>query len=252
MSILIIDSDPGSEVRLKDFLDGYGFEHVDIMKTTDDARDFLKVKQNSKDVDEVRLIIINSEIEGEDGYELCREIHKTDIGKNAYKIMLISSAKNEQAIVKARQSNADDFSVKPYESDEFIKHLMLFTYQKVILLIEDDPVIRQLVISILSRKQVEVIVKTDGLEAYYMINSMAPPKIVLLDIGLPGMNGIKLVEHIRSRPAWKKTPILMLTSSTDSNDVKESLGAGANDYIVKPFQINDFVSRIEKYFEVNR
>jgi len=252
MSILIIDSDPGSEIRLKDFLGSNGFESADIMKTATDARAFLKEKQSSNSVDEIRLIIINSELEDADGYELCREIYKTDIGKNAYKIILISSAKNEQAIIKVRQSNADDFSVKPYESTEFIKHLMLFTYKRVVLLVEDDPVIRQLVTSILNKKQVEVIIRTDGLEAYNMINTMAPPKMVLLDIGLPGMSGIKLVEHIRNKQVWRKTPVLMLTASTDSDDVKNSLGAGANDYIVKPFQINDFVSRIDKYFDVNK
>jgi DNA-binding response OmpR family regulator len=250
MSILIIDSDPGSEVRLKGFLGGYGFECVEIIKTAANTREFFKNSEDNN-ADDIRLIIINSELEDADGYELCRELHKTEIGKKAYKIVLVSSAKNEKAIIKTRQSDANDFSVKPYESTEFIKHLMLFTYQKVVLLVEDDPVIRQLVTSILRKKVVEVIVKMDGLEAYNMINSMAPPKLVLLDIGLPGMNGIKLVEHIRAIAVWRKTPIIMLTGSTDSDDVKGSLGAGANDYIVKPFQIDDFVSRIDKYFDVN-
>jgi len=84
-----------------------------------------------------------------------------------------------------------------------------------------------------------------------LINSMIPPKLVLLDIGLPGMNGIKLLKHIKTREFLKKTPILMLTGSTDSDDVRNALGSGAKDYIVKPFQINDFASRIDKYINAS-
>lgn len=220
---------------------------MEIMKNTVDAKKILKENNN-----EVRLIIINSELDDTDGYEFCREINKTEAGGNAYKIILISSANNEQAIIKSKQSNADDFSVKPYESAEFIKHLMLFTYRKVVLLVEDDPIICQFVTSVLRKKKVEVIVKKDGLEAYNLINEMAPPKLVLLDIGLPEMNGIQLIKHIRSKQVWRKTPVLMLTGSTDSDDIKNSLGLGANDYIIKPFQVNDFSLRIDKYFSVDR
>ena len=65
--------------------------------------------------------------------------------------------------------------------------------------------------------------------------------------GLPGMNGVKLVKLIRSKTLWRKTPVLMLTGSKDANDVKDSLAAGANDYIVKPVQIADFSKRLEKF-----
>ena len=62
------------------------------------------------------------------------------------------------------------------------------------------------------------------------------------------MSGLKLVKQIRAKPLWRKTPIIMLTSSTSASDVKESLESGANEYIVKPFQISSFSQRIAKYF----
>jgi DNA-binding response OmpR family regulator len=249
MSILIIDSEPGSEIRLKTVFDEYGFDHVDIVKSAEQAKQFIKEKEDAVGIDEITLIVINSELEDGDGYELSREINKTKAGEKAYIIILISSIENKSAITKAKQSKADDIAVKPYESAGFIKPLMMFAHKKSVLLIEDDPVIRQLVMSLLFKKHVELIVITDGLKAYNMINSIAPPKLVLLDIGLPGMSGLKLVSHMRKKQLWRKTPILMLTGSTDSGDVKESLTSGANDYIVKPFQINDFISRTDKYFE---
>lgn len=249
MSILIIDSEAGSEARLKEVFAGYGFDRVDVVKSAENAKGFIKSKEDSSGVDDVRLVIINSELEDGNGFDLCKEIRKTRLGENAYIIMLVSSEKNETAITKAKQVGANDFAVKPYEKAGFIKHLMLFAHQKVVFLIEDDPVIRQLVMSLLYKKNIEVISEKDGVNAYNLINSMAPPKLVLMDIGLPNMNGIKLVSHIRSKQIWRNTPIVMLTGSTDTDDVRASLKAGANDYIAKPFQVNDFVSRTNKYFE---
>ena len=249
MSILIIDSEPGSEIRLKGIFEEYGFGHVDIVKSVEKAREFVKDKEDASGIDDISLVVINSELEDGDGFELCREIHKSRLGERAYFIVLVSSAENKMAINKAKRSQADDYAVKPYESPDFIKKLMLFAHKKVVLLVEDDPVIRQLVMSILYKRHVELIVATDGLKAYNLINSMTPPKMVLLDIGLPGMSGLKLVDHIRKNQVWRNTPILMLTASTDSEDVKASLTSGANEYIVKPFQIDDFIKRIDKYFE---
>ncbi|MCW9013206.1 MAG: response regulator [Gammaproteobacteria bacterium] len=248
MSILIIDSKPGSEMQVRSAFGEQGFDRIDIIKTAEQALAFIAEKDNASGVDEVNLIVIDGELDDGDGFELCRRIRQTKSGDRAYIIMLVSSIENKSAIEKARHSGASDFAVKPYDGMEFIKHLMLFAHKKAVFLVEDDPVVRQLVMSLLYKKQVELIVADDGLRAYNLINSMVPPKLVLLDIGLPGMNGVKLVSHIRSKKIWQRTPVLMLTASTDAADVKGSLSAGANDYIVKPFKVADFVKRIDNYF----
>lgn len=236
-------------MRLKAFLTDHGFKRVSITKTAADARELLMAKQDAKGVDKTRLIIINNDLEDADGYELCREIHKIESYKNTYKIMLISSTENKQAIIKSQQSGANDFAVKPYENIEFYKHLSIFSSKKVVLLVEDDPVIRQMVSLILYKRNIELVTEDDGVDAYNIINTMVPPRLVIMDIGLPRMNGIKLVKHIRTKKTWKKTPVLMLTGSTEVKDVNSSLISGANEYIVKPFNIDAFSLRIDKYFD---
>ena len=252
MSILIIDPDIGPDVPVRQVFEEQGFEHLGIVKTVVKAREFLAEKQQSQGVDNITLIIINSELDQGDGFELCREIRKTELGQRAYIIVLVSSVNNSVAIEKARYCGADDFSVKPYNGNEFLKHLMIFAHKKAVFLVEDDPVIRQLVTSLLNKKHVEIIVSDDGLHAYNLINSIAPPKLVLLDIGLPNMSGLKLVKQMRARSLWRNTPIIMLTSSTSASDVKQSLGSGANEYIVKPFQVSSFSERIAKYFDEDK
>ena len=247
MSILVIDSEIGSDIQLRSVFEEQGFVHIEIAKSVEAAKKILKEKENASGVDMVRLIIINGELSDGDGFELCREIRKTELGQYAYIMILVSSQNNPLAIDKARQSGANDFAVKPYNGPEFIKHLIVFAHSRAVLLIEDDPTVQQLVAALLYKKNMEVIVSNDGLKAYNMINTIVPPRLAIIDIGLPNMNGIKLVEHIRSKPLWRKTPLIMLTASSDSKDVTRSLGAGANDYIVKPFQIDSFLQRIAKY-----
>lgn len=245
MSVLIVDSSSGSDLNTRAIFEEYGYRQIRFVKSANAMRELLK---QEGELAGIRLVIINSELAGADGFELCREIRTTDWGKEIYIMMLISSIENKVAIDKSKHSGANDFAIKPFDSEQFKQHLTVFSVKHTVLLVEDDPLARQMVSKIFSRYPVEVMVMDDGVKAYNLINSMMPPALVLLDIGLPNMNGLSLLKHIRSRQSWKKLPVIMFTSSTDASDVKASLTMGASDYIVKPFKVDDFIKRISKYF----
>jgi DNA-binding response OmpR family regulator len=247
MSILIVDSSPGSMPRVKAVFEEYGLTQIHWLKTAAEARSFVESRADATGLEQLTLIIIDNKLDDGDGLELCRQIRNLPAVINAWVMVLVSSAENKTAIETARHSGANDFGVKPYESPEFLKHLMLYANRKTVLLVEDDPVIRQMVAALLYKKHLELIISDDGMKASNLINSIAPPRLVMLDIGLPGMNGVKLAERIRSKNLWRKTPVVMITGSKESSDVKGALAAGANDYIVKPFQIADFQKRIDKF-----
>jgi len=245
--ILIIDSEKTPDTKIKQSFNELGLESVVIAKTAEKARQLLLSDEQSNGQDKISLIIISTTIEDANEFELCREIRKTDFGKNIYIVVLVSSAANKTAIENSKLSGASDFSVKPYNTPEFQQHILRFLRNQAVMLVEDDPVVRQMVRKILMMHQVEVIEVDDGLQAYNLLNTMPPVRMVLMDIGLPNMNGIQLVEHIRNKPGWKKTPVIMLTASSDSVDVKKCLTAGASDYITKPFNVSDFVGRLSRY-----
>jgi len=247
MSILVVDSDPASKASLQRLFGEQGFQNVNIVETAAQVRDFLTQYESNKSSDYLSLIIISNNVSDADSFDLCREINATKAAASAYILLVISSAENKSAITKAKQCGATDFGVKPYHEGAFLKKLLGFTHQSVVMLVEDDPVVRQLVAAILSKQKLEIISVDDGMLAHNLINAMLPPRLVIMDIGLPNMSGLQLVTHIRSKNIWKKTPILMLTASTDINDVKKALASGANDYIAKPFEIPDFKQRISKY-----
>ena len=99
----------------------------------------------------------------------------------------------------------------------------------------------------------EIIVAEDGEEALDFLYkrgkftgySKEKPIFVLLDIKLPLMNGIEVLKVIRADPSFKSVPIIMLTSSRDTHDLRECYDIGANSFVVKPVNIIDFMEVVK-------
>lgn len=116
-----------------------------------------------------------------------------------------------------------------------------------ILIVEDDDHIAFLLKFMLEREQYDITIAADGQQARELIEGGgAPPALVLLDVMLPHVDGFELVRLIRAQPGWTAVPILMLTAKTQESDIVRALDAGANDYIVKPFQPNALLARVRR------
>jgi DNA-binding response OmpR family regulator len=114
------------------------------------------------------------------------------------------------------------------------------------LVVEDARAIAMLLRFILEREGFRVEHAADGREAQRLIGVMAPPAVVLLDIMLPYVDGFELIASIRSQPGWEKLPILMLSSKGSEGDIARALDAGADDYMVKPFQPDELKARLRR------
>ncbi|MEE1929649.1 ATP-binding protein [Streptomyces sp. TRM 70351] len=79
-----------------------------------------------------------------------------------------------------------------------------------------------------------------------------PPDLVLSDVMLPGRDGLELVRALRARPDTARLPILLLTARAGSRSATEGLAAGADDYIVKPFEPRELLARVRTHHELNR
>jgi len=239
--ILVVDSEKVADIKIKQSFHNLGLESVEVVKTAEAAKSF--IKEHSQ----ISMIVINGELDDGDGYKLCQDIRKEEVGHSANIVIIISSAENKTAIEKTRRSGASDFAVKPYNGMAFKNMLTNFISTNIVVLVEDDPVVSMTVKNILSKYSIEVLSVTDGIEAHNLFQSISPVRLVLLDIGLPNMSGLQLLKKIRNKSQWKKTAVVMLTGSTDVADVKESLSSGANDYIAKPFKIDSFIGKLDKY-----
>jgi len=128
---------------------------------------------------------------------------------------------------------------------------------KVILLVEDDPDDEALALRALRRNNIknEVVVVRDGVEAldyvfgtgaYSSRDATELPQVVLLDLKLPKIDGLEVLRRIRADPRTEILPVVVLTSSKEDRDVVESYARGANSYVRKPVEFNEFSEAVRQ------
>ncbi len=109
-----------------------------------------------------------------------------------------------------------------------------------ILVVDDEPqIVRALAINLRARGY-EVSAAGDGAEALRLA-ATHPPEVVLLDLGLPDLDGVDVIAGLR---AWTSVPILVLSGRSDSLDKVDALDAGADDYVTKPFGMDELLARL--------
>lgn len=109
-----------------------------------------------------------------------------------------------------------------------------------VLIVEDDKSIRNFLRTVLEANNFDVITAVTGAEAYSMATSQCPD-LVILDLGLPDMDGMKILKGIRE---WSAMPILVVSARSHERDKVEALDAGADDYITKPFGTSELLARV--------
>ncbi len=109
-----------------------------------------------------------------------------------------------------------------------------------VLVIDDEPQILRALRINLSVRGYEVTTAADGAAALKAA-AEHKPDVVILDLGLPDMSGIEVLEGLRG---WLTAPVIVLSARTDSSDKVEALDAGADDYVTKPFGMDEFLARL--------
>jgi two-component system, response regulator len=115
-----------------------------------------------------------------------------------------------------------------------------------ILLVEDNPDDELLTLRALRSvaKACPVVTARDGEEAVECLQSSPPPALVLLDLKLPKLNGLEVLERLRRMPGLEHVPVVVLTSSREQVDVKESYRLGANSFVQKPVEFEEFIETV--------
>lgn len=124
-----------------------------------------------------------------------------------------------------------------------------------ILLVEDNPRDLELTLAALAKCQIanEIIVARDGAEALEFLRregaqagrDPGDPAVVLLDLKLPKVDGLEVLEKVKSDPATRQIPVVMLTSSREEKDLVRSYQLGVNAFVVKPVDFKEFFEAIQ-------
>lgn len=120
-----------------------------------------------------------------------------------------------------------------------------------ILIIEDEPDIGEVIEYNLAREGFRVTVVADGDEGYRRILKESPD-LVLLDLMLPGMDGLEVCRRLKEDPVTRVIPMIMVSAKGEESDVVLGLGMGADDYIPKPFSPKELVARVRAVLRRSR
>lgn len=109
-----------------------------------------------------------------------------------------------------------------------------------ILIVEDDTPVRNLITTTLKTHDYKYLTAVNG-DSAVMEASSHNPDVVLLDLGLPDIDGVDVIKKIRS---WSNMPIIVISARSEDNDKIEALDAGADDYLTKPFSVEELLARL--------
>ncbi|MCB1530745.1 MAG: response regulator [Rhodospirillales bacterium] len=114
-----------------------------------------------------------------------------------------------------------------------------------VLVIDDDETLLEIVKANLNAVGLSVLCAYDGEEGLEMARA-AQPGVILLDRQMPGLDGNEVLETLKEEAVTKDIPVVMLTATNKADEIVGSLCLGAEDYIVKPFEMDDFRVRVKK------
>jgi len=120
----------------------------------------------------------------------------------------------------------------------------------VVLVADDDDDILLLVTTRLKRDGFEVVAARDGFEALALAHEHKPA-VAVLDVGMPGLDGLEVLQAIRETEALADTRVLLLTAKAQESDVRRGYEAGADAYVKKPFSPAELADRVRKLYDAD-
>ncbi|PLX09223.1 MAG: hypothetical protein C0594_05745 [Marinilabiliales bacterium] len=261
--ILLIDDNETNVLLVTKIL-----EHSDyIVKSVFHSREALEVLKN-EEFDLVLLYIMMPEI---DGFEVLDFIKKNL--QLTLPVIMLTACHEKRYIDRALDMGADDYLKKPTRKKELLEAihnalgetsgsesdttknkwfdkyfgsaLRTFAKKKTVMIVDDNVSDVILLEHALEEKKYKVISSHDGGEALEMaINEK--PDIILLDILLPGMDGIELLKRIKQEESLMATPVLMVSCIHEHNYIQKAMEYGIESYVTKPYRLNKLVSLIEE------
>ena len=120
-------------------------------------------------------------------------------------------------------------------------------HSPTLFVVEDEADTAALLKMIMEEEGYEVLHASDGKQAQVQIDALPPPALVLLDIGLPHVNGLELLAQMRKKSTWATVPIVMLTAAADQTQICKAVVAGASAYILKPFKRESLLAKLAQF-----
>lgn len=202
------------------------------------------------------LLMLDVSMPGMDGPQTLVALRRQPELRSVPAVFLTAHT-NARQVAELRKLGAVDVIAKPFDPLHLCDRIMAvltgpgtipapLERTPLALVVEDDPGIRYLLDFILRQQGWAVVEAYDGRQGLAAIHDGPVTDAVLLDVMLPEIDGLHLLEELRGLPQWNGVPVMMLTAQGDERSVSRALAAGAADYLVKPFDPAELASRLAR------
>lgn len=257
MRILIVDDSAVTRKIIKSELEPGGFE---ILNAEDGEQAMLIAKSHAPD-----LITLDVDMPHLDGFQTCANLRSLSSAPNAnalatgrIPIVFITSSDSEEERARGFEVGATDFLVKPFAQGELLKVVNRILKPRNILrgttalVVEDSDFIRHAVSDILRRQGITVLEAGDGRAALELArNPDVHIDLIVTDYIMPEMDGEELCSRIRNDLKLHDLPIIVLSGVESKSAIVGLFKAGATDFLIKPFAIEELLARINVHLQIS-
>jgi two-component system chemotaxis response regulator CheY len=121
--------------------------------------------------------------------------------------------------------------------------------KKTALVVDDSEIVRKIMSNLVSKLGFQVVEAVDGIDAIEK-SLEYDVKLFVVDINMPGLDGISFVKRLRKTAKYKDTPVVIVSTESDEKDIKMAFEAGADLYFTKPVKINNFLQKVENLIKI--
>ena len=247
--IVVVDDDNAIRNLVKMTLESIG--GFEVLALSSGARALAEARQFEPD-----LLVLDVSMPEMDGPQTLVALRQQPTLLRIPVVFLTANTQGKD-VARYREIGAADIIAKPFNPVHLCERVMavlspapkepaVLQARGSALIVEDDPSIRFLLDFILAQQGYQVVDAHDGDSGLQAISNGLVTDIVILDIKLPGIDGLQLLERLRSMDRWRDVPVMMLSADGDEPSVARALNAGANDYLVKPFDPTELIARLNR------
>ncbi len=265
MRVLLVDDNPVAQKIMLEMLESFSFQ-VDVASCAKEAYELLLERggESVNNFEPIDLVLMDWRMPEINGLDAAEFIQTQMTLKKIPKIILITAYGREEIIQQAEKTELDGFIIKPITPSTLFDTIMsVFNKEKIrqqrrqtnifsrrlkgtVLLVEDNSINQQVAQEILEGFGLLVIIANDGHEAVEQVHQ-TNFDVVLMDIQMPGMDGLEATQIIRSEEQFADLPIVAMTAHAMEGDKELCLNKGMNDYLSKPIDPEKLLQTLMKW-----
>lgn len=233
-AILVADDDPTIQALLSEIFSSFAI--VQVAGTGTAALAALRTMRFD-------LVLLDHRLPDMDGLSVIGAMRKS--GKSAQTVvMMLTAVRDGGEVARLLLAGASDYVVKPFQPESLVRRVNIALRNRVptVLVADDDRLIREVLRTKFLDRGISVLFASNGIEALEIARTERP-QLVVLDIGMPRLDGLGVLRELRSELSTKDTPVVILSARSANRDVSEGMNKGANLYIPKPFLPDDAVGQ---------